>query len=172
MPRGVVLPNQALPLAERSRRELGTGWMIRDYLYTMRRGTCAAAYRYVRYRCMQEGLQCGSYDSFRNYWFKLKACGVIEKVEETPIDPPPVRVMPNGEPSRRLIRVKAYYRIVRGRYNDRAWLNPYKVLYPNLRTGRAAMTGERKTQLERNAEVQRTWPDTRLPAGERRSRRQ
>jgi len=85
-----------------------TGLFVRDYL--KKNGPCCVheLYRAVRDKKEELGLETGSYDSFRQYFWRLKELNLVEFVKEEEHDG-------FGEPKR-------YYDVAD--YDNNAWRDP------------------------------------------------
>lgn len=113
MKKGVVeVPRRGLPAVM-----VSTGVWIRDHLLRVGEDYVGGMYREFKREKQERGVKCGSYQNFRQYIWWLRKLGLIEFVRSEPSENP------------LLVEGRRYYRVVEGREDDPAWLNPRKMLY-------------------------------------------
>jgi hypothetical protein len=109
---------------------IGTGELIREYLSKVDMGSVMQMFRYVKARCKAEGYRPGTWRYFPDYVRRLERLGLIVEARRERIRK--FRGQLQGatppQPSHRV-----YYRLVRERRDDLAWLNPQKALYGRKR---------------------------------------
>ena len=89
------------------------GLFVRDHLLSKGEDYLENIYREYCREVQRHGYECGTYESFRKFFYFLKALGLVEVVRREPV----------GD---RDIYWRTYYRVKPGMEDHPAWRNPQK----------------------------------------------
>ena len=111
-------------------KTMGREQIVREYLMSHGPATPYEMWQHLveTYRNINDKWHSSSYDSFRQFFWKLKKAGLVIEDHREPIDSYSGQL--SGTPrTSEIIKERIYYRIVEGKYSHPAWENVQMYLY-------------------------------------------
>jgi hypothetical protein len=111
-------------------KTLGRGEIVREHLTSHGPATPYELWQHMvdTYKTINAEWHSSSFESFRQYFWKLKKAGLVEEDHREPIESYGGQLSGTFRSSE-IIKERIFYRIVKSKYADEGWENINKTLY-------------------------------------------